>query len=66
MLVTMTCSCGADLQLDIAHNDTLVMAWAQRFSDAHQGCGYMSPMVTDKPETTRKITPKAQPKREEW
>lgn len=69
MLVTMTCNCGADLQIEVNHNDTLVMMWAQRFTDAHQACGYMAPVVTDQPESVRKLIinkePKASPKKEE-
>lgn len=68
MLVTMTCNCGADLQIEVSHNDTLVMMWAQRFTDAHQACGYMAPVAADKPETTRKFVVKereTQPKQEE-
>lgn len=68
MLVTMTCNCGADLQLEVSHNDNLVMMWAQRFTDAHQACGYMAPLVVDTPETTRKLLSKdrePQPKKEE-
>ena len=66
MLVTMTCNCGADLQLEAPHsNDTLVLVWAQRFVDAHQACGYMAPAAKDDPETTRKITLKPSPKKEE-
>lgn len=65
MLVTMTCNCGADLQIEVNHNDNLVMAWAQRFTDAHQACGYMAPVVVDAPEHTRKLVVKPQPQPKE-
>lgn len=53
MFITMTCSCGADLELDLDNNDTLGMTWAQRFADSHTPCGFMSPLVKDRPEETR-------------
>ena len=54
MFVTMTCSCGADLELDIQDNDNLVLLWAQRFTDSHTSCGFMTPVVKDAPEKAQK------------
>lgn len=44
MLINMTCSCGAGLELEMSHqNDTTAMYWAHRFSNAHAACGFMLP-----------------------
>ena len=63
MFITMTCSCGADLELDVQDNDVLALTWAQRFSDSHAACGFMTPQARDIPETTRTLIEK--PKRVE-
>lgn len=55
MFITMTCSCGADLELDMGDNELLMMSWAQRFSDSHAKCGYMSPVIADAPEETHTV-----------
>lgn len=60
MFVTMSCSCGADLELDMQGNDELVLIWAQRFTDSHASCGYMAPVVKDKPEEFKKVTEEPQ------
>lgn len=51
----MVCTCSATLQLDIA-DDYGTAAWLMvtRFSDAHINCGYITPLVKDKPETTKR------------
>lgn len=53
MFITMTCRCGADLELDLEGENMLGMLWAQRFADSHIECGFMSPTVKDKDEQSK-------------
>ena len=43
MLINMTCSCGAGLDVEMTGNDTTMLYWAHRFSNAHSACGFMLP-----------------------
>jgi len=56
MLITMTCTCGADLQLDLPDaSDNLLLLWAQRFADAHAQHGFMAPLVTEERRSTKTV-----------
>lgn len=56
MLVTMSCTCGAELQLEIPQtSDTMALMWSQRFIDAHTKCGFMAPLVVEAPQTSHTI-----------
>ena len=50
MLVSMTCKCGADFQVDTRNNELLASMWAQQFITAHGACGFMAPVIKDKVE----------------
>jgi hypothetical protein len=48
MLIDMQCSCGAGFQMQIESEDSSgVMLFANRFTQAHTACGFMSPVVTN-------------------
>ena len=55
MFFEMACSCSASFQIDGAE-DRLDAAWlmATRFADSHINCGYMTPVVADEPEKTKR------------
>lgn len=48
MLIDMQCACGAGFQMQIDEGDaTGVMLFANRFTTAHHGCGFMAPLLTN-------------------
>ena len=48
MLIDMQCACGAAFQMQTDSEDnTGVMLFAGRFTQAHQACGFMSPITND-------------------
>lgn len=51
MFVEMMCACGATLQVDGA-DDTATWLWANRFTEAHTECGFMTPVMRDEQEKT--------------
>jgi hypothetical protein len=63
MFITMTCSCGGSLEIDVQDNDLIALTWSQRFADSHATCGFMAPIAKDAPEVTRELVDK--PKRVE-
>jgi len=65
MFVEMTCGCMASFQADADEADTLVLTWASSFVDAHRGCGYMSQLNTDYPESTKQYDVHPRIKRKE-
>jgi len=54
MFIEMTCSCTATFQIEAEEDNTLAMLWAHQFVNAHQGCGFMLPPVTDVEEKTKR------------
>lgn len=53
MYIDMSCSCGASFITE-TDNDNLSLLWANRFINAHNGCGFMSPQFAEGEETTAK------------
>ena len=55
MFFEMMCNCSATFQLD-ADDEHADAAWlmARRFANAHTSCGFMTPIVMDQPEKTRR------------
>ena len=47
MLVSMTCKCGADFQVDTHSENLLASMWAQQFIEAHKSCGFMAPVTRE-------------------
>ena len=54
MFVEMTCTCGASFQLDHDAADTMLLMFANKFTKAHESCGYMSPTTTDVEEKMKR------------
>lgn len=51
----MVCKCMATLQVDGKGNEDATWLLINRFASAHVPCGYMSPVVEDKPEKTKRF-----------
>lgn len=51
MYLDMQCSCGAAFTVQEASDD-LIMLYADRFTTAHQSCGFMSGIKRDVDEET--------------
>lgn len=56
MFFEMACSCSAMLNVDVSE-DKAEAAWllVNRFTSAHVGCGYMTPLLEEMPHTTKKF-----------
>lgn len=53
MFIEMNCQCGAGIQLD-GVNETFMLFYSTRFADAHTSCGYITPVIKDKPDQTKR------------
>jgi hypothetical protein len=61
MFVEMSCNCGATLQLD-GFEETSTLLMANRFSEAHTVCGYVTPINGDTQDKTSRYELKFKPK----
>lgn len=61
MFVEMSCQCGAGLQLD-GVNEMYTMLMSTRFADSHVDCGFVTPIVTEEPNTRAKRSIDVKPK----
>jgi hypothetical protein len=61
MFIEMSCKCGALMQLE-GLNDTYTMLMTNRFVEAHVQCGFVTPVNTDQPQSTRRDTTAFKPK----
>lgn len=54
MFIEMSCNCGAQYQADSVENELLITLWGQRFVNAHQDCGFVSRVVEEEKEKTKR------------
>jgi hypothetical protein len=55
MFFEMMCNCSATFQVDTNdEHSSAVWLMANRFATAHTSCGFMTPVITDEPEKTKR------------
>jgi len=56
MFFEMMCSCSASLQIDVdGPREDAAWLLLTRFSEAHVDCGYVTQLVKEKPEITKRF-----------